>query len=94
MQVPNGISMGIMIALGAFAAMLIMEFDYLIGLLHYGMYLAICLLLRWISGVGVLPGSVPPPASKNAETQTAWLDLLESAMALASPGLNALATVV
>lgn len=93
MQVPNGVSMGIMIALGAFAAMLVMEFDYIIGLLHYGMYLAICLLLRWIAGVGALPGTVPRPNS-NAETETAFLEIFGMGIDLASSSFSALAIVV
>lgn len=45
---------------GAAAGMLTFDFDYLTGLLHYGLYLGFCLLGRWIAGIGVLPGMADP----------------------------------
>lgn len=45
---------------GAAAGMLSFDFDYLTGLLHYGLYLGFCLLGRWIAGIGVLPGMADP----------------------------------
>ncbi len=47
-----------MIAAGGAIGMLVLEFDYLVGILHYGMYLGLCLLGRMILGLGVLPGSI------------------------------------
>lgn len=41
---------------GAAVGMLTFDFDYLTGLLHYGLYLGFCLLGRLIAGIGVLPG--------------------------------------
>ena len=51
---------------GAAAGMLSFDFDYLTGLLHYGLYLVFCLLGRWIAGVGVLPGMADPDGSAEA----------------------------
>lgn len=45
-----------MIAAGGLIGMLALEFDYLFGILHYGMYLGICLIGRLIAGLKVLPG--------------------------------------
>ena len=36
------------------------EFDYLIGVAHYGVYFAACLFLRWVAGLGVMPGQLLP----------------------------------
>lgn len=45
---------------GAAAGMLSFDFDYLTGLLHYGLYLGFCLVGRLIAGIGVLPGMAEP----------------------------------
>ncbi len=52
------IAMSLMIASGGAVAMSVLDFDYMVGLLHYGMYLGCALLLRWIMGVGVFPGQL------------------------------------
>ena len=46
-----------MIAAGGFVGMMVLEFDYIFGVLHYGMYLGLCLLVRLIVGLNVLPGA-------------------------------------
>lgn len=59
----NGNSIGSIIGLvamigaGGAIGMLALDFDYLFGVLHYGMYLGICLVARLILGVAVLPGA-------------------------------------
>lgn len=57
-----------MFAAGAAMAMLLLDLDYLMGLVHAGMYYGVCLLGRLIVGVGVLPGmlenSVPVEEKK------------------------------
>ena len=60
-----------MIGLGAFAGSLCFEFEYLIGLVHYGMYLGVTLCLRWIVGIGWLPGQISPPTPPLAPTPEA-----------------------
>lgn len=45
-----------MIAAGGAIGMLVLELDYLFGILHYGMYLGTCLVGRLIIGLKVLPG--------------------------------------
>ena len=45
-----------MIAAGGGISMLTLDFDYIFGVVHYGMYLGICLVARLISGLEVLPG--------------------------------------
>ena len=49
-------AIGAMLAAGGAIGMLVMDFDYLLGLVHYGMYLGVCLLARLLAGIGVLPG--------------------------------------
>lgn len=53
--VPVMIGGAIMLAAGAGIALATLELDYLMGLLHYGLYFGACLGLRWLAGVGVLP---------------------------------------
>lgn len=45
-----------MLGIGGAAGMFSMDFDYLFGLIHYGLYLVVCLLGRIIAGIGILPG--------------------------------------
>lgn len=45
-----------MIAAGGVIGMLALEFDYLFGILHFGMYLGVCLIGRLILGLNLLPG--------------------------------------
>lgn len=45
-----------MIAGGGMIGMYTLDFDYIFGVVHYGMYLCVCLLARLISGLEVLPG--------------------------------------
>ena len=47
-----------MFALGAAICMYSFELDYLVGILHFGLYMACCLIMRLAAGVGALPGSV------------------------------------
>ncbi len=49
-------ALGGMIGVGGAVAMLLLDFDYLIGLVHASLYFGVCLLGRLIVGIGVLPG--------------------------------------
>ena len=71
-----GLAIGGMIAAGAATSMLLLDFDYLMGIVHYGMYLGICLLGRLIVGIGVLPGMLEPPPNSDATGEQAaiWFD--------------------
>lgn len=51
---------------GAAVGMLTFDFDYLTGLLHYGLYLGFCLLGRLIAGIGTLPGMLEQPKPANS----------------------------
>lgn len=70
----------IMVGVGATAGMLTFDFDYLMGLVHYGMYLGLCLLGRLIAGIGALPGSLPAPDPVNVEVPGVTMLFLESAV--------------
>jgi uncharacterized membrane protein len=47
-----------MIAAGGMIAMYSLDLDYIIGIVHYGMYLGICLFARIIAGLAILPGDL------------------------------------
>ncbi len=61
-----GCAVGGMIAAGAATSMLLLDFDYLFGIVHYGLYLGICLLGRLIVGIGVLPGMLEGSVNSGA----------------------------
>lgn len=50
-----------MFILGSLAANLFLGLDFLVGILHYGMYFGVCLLLRLVAGFSALPSSGTPP---------------------------------
>ncbi len=49
-----------MFVVGAVTATLFLGLDFLMGVLHYGLFFGCCVLLRLILGLTVLPGSVEP----------------------------------
>jgi len=62
----------IMAAGGGAAGMLCFDMDYLMGIVHYGLYLVFCLLGRLVAGIGILPGWLgSPPLAPVGETTTA-----------------------
>jgi hypothetical protein len=71
------IATALMIAIGGAAATAIFDFDYLMGVLHYGLYFGGTLLLRWIMGVGVFPGQLENEVKASAREAAAmaiqWL---------------------
>lgn len=50
-----GVAVAAMIGLGGGVAAMVLEMDYLLGLVHFGMYFTVCVLLRWISSGAALP---------------------------------------
>ncbi len=66
-----GIALAAMAGLGAFAGSLAFGFEYLTGVLHYGMYLGCTLLLRWIVGIGALPGQFETPKAVHTAPEAA-----------------------
>jgi predicted Zn finger-like uncharacterized protein len=48
----------IMVGGGGAVGMLCFDLDYLMGVVHYGLYLGFCLVGRLIAGIGILPGSL------------------------------------
>lgn len=55
---------------GAAAGMLSFDIDYLMGLVHYGLYLTLCLLGRVVAGIGLLPGWLGEPETVPLESAT------------------------
>ena len=62
---------------GAAAGMLSFDVDYLMGMVHYGLYLALCILGRFVAGIGILPGWLGQPDATPVENATATLIQME-----------------
>jgi len=62
---------------GAAAGMLSFDTDYLMGLVHYGLYLTLCILGRLIAGIGVLPGWLGKPELTPIDNTTTTLIQME-----------------
>jgi hypothetical protein len=62
-----------MLAIGGAAGMYCFDLEYFMGLVHYGMYFVICLVGRWLAGLGFLPSdqSVSQPRIRT----TSMIDL-------------------
>jgi len=74
-----------MLGIGGAVGMFSMDFDYLFGLIHYGLYLVICLLGRVIAGIGILPGinsSPTEPVQRVAPSVVQLSEMLEPLFAL------------
>ena len=49
------VAVAAMIGLGGGVASTVLELDYLLGMVHFGMYFTVCVLLRWIASGSALP---------------------------------------
>jgi hypothetical protein len=60
-----------MFAIGTVASMACFEFEAIMGMVHYGLYLGIALLGRWLAGIGIFPITPPRigPGVRPATTQ-------------------------
>lgn len=77
------LGMGLMVAVGATTAVVAFELDWPQGVLHFGLFLGCCLALRWLAGMGFMPGEttlVPsgggPPKTAFWEQAGEWLQFL------------------
>jgi hypothetical protein len=75
-----GIGVAAMIGAGGALGMLALDFDYLIGCVHYGMYLGCCILMRLIAGMGFLPGTSQLNEQDNSAAQM-LIDHLQTVLA-------------
>ena len=64
---------------GATAGMLSFDVDYMMGLVHYGLYLTMCLVGRFLAGIGILPGWLDQPAAGGAGRRAATEFIAENA---------------
>ena len=55
-QMGSMVALGAMIGIGGAAGMLVLDLDYMVGILHYGMYLVCCLIGRVIVELEIFPG--------------------------------------
>ncbi len=62
----------IMFGLGALACMFTFEIDYLISLVHIGMYLTCCIVVRFCAGIGALPGMANPEGGSDTPNNDPW----------------------
>lgn len=69
-----------MLAIGGVTGMFCLDLDYFMGSVHYGLYLGICLLGRFIAGLGWLPTNLPGsfPTTTTTTTTTTWLEPVSS----------------
>lgn len=63
----------VMFVAGGVTGMLAFDLDYLMGTVHYGLYFGICLVGRWLAGVGWFPTNLPG----TARPKTTTTDLFE-----------------
>ncbi len=68
----------VMLAIGGTAGMFCLDLDYLMGSVHYGLYLGICLLGRAIAGLGWVPTNLQGTFSTTTTTTTSWLEPIGS----------------
>ena len=80
-----------MFGIGGVAGMLCFDLDYFMGSVHYGLYLGVCLLGRWIAGVGALP--IDPPRTPGVVPAVTGLSA-ESLIEFASTQLGCLLSLV
>ena len=65
----------VMLAIGGVAGMFCLDMDYLMGSVHYGLYMGICLLGRAIAGLGWFPSNLPGAfPTTTTTTTTSWLE--------------------
>lgn len=70
----------VMFAIGGTAGMFTFDLDFVMGTVHYGLYLGTCLLGRWIALGEILPTNpvdekiAPPAAAMLWETCLPWLE--------------------
>ena len=79
-----------MLGVGGSTGMLSFDFDYTMGLIHYGLFLGLCLLARVLAGIGVFPGMLEQADQANQATGAATGQLeaeyLQSLMAMLADG--------
>lgn len=70
------IGTGLMFALGTLTGLIAFELDWILGLLHYGLFFGASVLLRWLAGWGVMPGSLEAEADQAASAALTGLEIL------------------
>lgn len=65
----------IMLGVGGVAGMYCFDLDYFMGSVHYGLYLGVCLLGRWLAGIEWLPIDLEGTTTTTTTT-TAGMDLV------------------
>ncbi len=76
------VGLGAMIAIGAAAAYLFLQLDFLFGILHFGLFLGCCILLRVVAGFTALPHA--------ATSETNVDDILNAGLSFPSFAFHAL----
>ncbi len=79
------LALGGMLAAGGATGMLSFDFDYTMGLMHYGLFLGLCLLARVLAGIGVFPGMLEqadrPAGNTRAMSEADYVDSLVAMLA-------------
>jgi len=64
----------VMFAIGTVASMACFEFEAIMGMVHYGLYLGVALLGRWLAGIGIFPITPPRIGPGKRPTTTQLID--------------------
>ena len=76
-----------MLGIGGATGMLSFDFDYVMGLMHYGLFLGLCLLARVLAGIGVFPGILEQADNPTGNTRaTLEADFLQTFIAMLADG--------
>ena len=63
----------VMLVAGGVTGMLCFDLDYFMGSVHYGLYMGICLVGRWLAGLGWFPTNLPGTMPVRTSTPTALI---------------------
>ena len=80
------VALGIMLVAGAGVASLAFDLDYLVGLMHAGLYLSCCLVCRLLTGAGTIPNSGSGASGRGtrdrppAEQASELMDVIDGAI--------------
>lgn len=70
----------VMLVAGGVTGMFCFDLDYLMGSVHFGLYFGICLVGRWLAGVGWFPTNLPGTSRPKTTTTTELgVELMEAA---------------
>lgn len=76
-----------MLGVGGATGMLSFDFDYTMGLIHYGLFLGLCLIARVLAGIGVFPGMLEQADQPAGATGMLEVEYLNALVAMVADGV-------